>query len=56
MTYDEAGEELLVGVSGADRDSVIHGGKESDIQQPGLWAGCRTKLGELSATVPSACE
>ena len=35
-TTDEAGEELLVGVKGPDRESVIHGGKEGDIQQPGV--------------------
>lgn len=44
-TTDEAGEELLVGVKGADRDSVIHGGKESDIQQPGVMGRMLNEVG-----------
>lgn len=33
---DEAGEELLLGVKGVDRERVVHEGKEGDIQQPGV--------------------
>lgn len=45
MTNDEAGEELLVGVKGADRDSVILGGEESDIQRPGLMGRMLNEVG-----------
>lgn len=45
MTDDEAGEELLVGVNGADRESVILGGKKSDIQQPGLMGRMLNEVG-----------
>lgn len=44
-TTDEAGEEPLVGVKGADRDSVILGGKERDIQQPGVMGRMLNEVG-----------
>lgn len=44
-TTDEAGEELLVGVKGVDRDSVILGGKERDIQQPGVMSRMLNEVG-----------
>ncbi|MCJ1346518.1 hypothetical protein MMC31_004735 [Peltigera leucophlebia] len=44
-TADEAGEELLVGVKGADRERVVHGGKQGDIQQPGVMSRMLSEVG-----------
>lgn len=44
-TTDEAGEELLVGVKGADRDGVILGGKGNDIQQLGVMGRMLNEVG-----------
>lgn len=44
-TADEAGEELLVGLKGADRERVVHGGKEGDFQQPGFMGRMLNEVG-----------
>lgn len=42
---DEAGEELLVGIKGADQERVVHEGKEGDIRQPGVMSRMLNEVG-----------